>query len=121
MKVLVVDDSATVRERLVEMLSAIDGVEYVHTAARASDALDAIQSGRPDVVVLDIRMPGGSGLVVLEALRVHSPDTLTIVLTNDPAPQWREASLRMGAQFFFDKSAEFQQAVDVVARLAGAQ
>jgi two-component system cell cycle sensor histidine kinase/response regulator CckA len=118
MKVLVVDDSAVIRNRLVEILSTLQGVEHVDTAGRASEARHAIQSARPDVLVLDIHMPGGSGIEVLEALRADDQRIMTIVLTNDPAPQWRAASLRAGADFFFDKSAEFQQAVDVIARLA---
>ena len=118
MKILVVDDSASVRDRLVEILSTLQGVEHVDTATRASEARHAIQSERPDLIVLDIHMPGGSGIQVLEALRADDQRIMTIVLTNDPAPQWRAASLRAGADFFFDKSVEFQQAVDVVARLA---
>jgi two-component system cell cycle sensor histidine kinase/response regulator CckA len=118
MKVLVVDDSQTVRHRLVGLLSTLPGVEQVETAAEASEARHAILSARPDVVVLDIHMPRGSGIEVLEALRGDDQRVTTIVLTNDPTPQWRAACLRVGADFFFDKSAEFQQAVDVVARLA---
>src|SRR5580704_15636624 len=118
MKILVVDDSAIIRDRLVEILSALQGVEHVDPAARASEARHAIQSARPDVVVLDIHMPGGSGIEVLEALREDDPRPTTIMLTNDPTPQSRAACFRIGADFFFDKTAEFQQAVDVIARLA---
>ena len=118
MKVLVVDDSATVRDRLVEILSALEGVQQVDTASRALEARHAIQSARPDLVVLEIHMPGGSGIEVLDALRADRRRVLTIVLTNDPAPQWRAASMSAGADFFFDKSVEFQEAVDVIARLA---
>jgi DNA-binding NarL/FixJ family response regulator len=103
MKILVVDDSAMVRDRLVEILSLLEGVEQVDTAARASEARDAILSARPDVVVLDIHMPGGSGMEVLEALRADDRRIMTLVLTNDPAPQWRAATLRAGADLFFDK------------------
>jgi DNA-binding NtrC family response regulator len=117
-KVLVVDDSSVVRERLVGMLSTLRGIQQVDTATGAREARHAIQSTQPDVVVLDIHMPGGSGLQVLEALSARRPLVRTIVLTNDPAPQWRAASLRAGADFFFDKSAEFEQAVDVIIRLA---
>lgn len=70
------------------------------------------------MVVLDLHMPGGSGLEVVEALRINRPRALTIVLTNDLAPQWRAASLGAGADFFFDKSGEFEQAVDVITRFA---
>lgn len=118
MRVLVVDDSEAVRSRLVEILSTLQDVERVETAARASEARQSIQSAPPDVVVLDIHMPGGSGMEVLEALRANDQRIMTIVLTNDPTTEWRDASLRAGADFFFDKSAEFQQAIDVIARLA---
>ncbi len=62
--------------------------------------------------------PGARVIGVLEALRAENPRPTTIVLTNDPTPQWREACLRIGADHFFDKTAEFQQAIDVIARLA---
>jgi DNA-binding NarL/FixJ family response regulator len=119
MKVLVVDDSATVRRHFIELLSTLPGVEILE-AAQASEARHAIQSGRPDVVVLDIHLPRGSGIEVLEAVRADDPRPRTIVLTNDPTPQWREACFRVGADFFFDKTTEFQQAADVIARLAQA-
>jgi DNA-binding NarL/FixJ family response regulator len=119
MKVLLVDDSAAVRHHLIELLSTLPGVEILE-AAQASEARHAIRSGRPDVVVLDIHMPRGSGIEVLEALREDDPRPTTIMLTNDPTPQSRAACFRIGADFFFDKTAEFQQAVDVIARLAQA-
>jgi two-component system, cell cycle sensor histidine kinase and response regulator CckA len=68
-------------------------------------------------MVLDIHMPGGSGIEVLEGLRADDQRITTIVLTNDPTSQGRAASLRAGADLFFDKSA-FEQAVDVIACLA---
>ena len=118
LKILVVDDSLAIRERLVEMLSALEGVYRVDTAARASTAWEAILADPPDIVLLDIHMPGGSGLAVLNSLQTRMPDVVTIVLTNDPSAQWREASLGAGAGFFFDKFYDFERAVDVVARLA---
>jgi DNA-binding NarL/FixJ family response regulator len=117
MKVLVVDDSVTLRHHLIELLLMIPGVEILE-AGQVSEARQAIGAGRPDVVVLDIHMPRGSGIEVLEALRGDNPRPTTIVLTNDPTPQWRAACIRTGADFFFDKTAEFQQAIDVIARLA---
>ena len=119
MKVLVVDDSALVRQRLVEMISTLAGVEQVETAASASDARRAIEVRVPDLVVLDIHMPGRSGLDVLDAVPADDPVT-TIVLTNDATPQWRRACLQAGADFFFDKSAEFQHAADLIERLVAA-
>jgi DNA-binding NarL/FixJ family response regulator len=118
MRVLVVDDSAIVRRRLVEVLTTLPNVEQVDTAASSSEARRAIASTRPDLVILDIHMPCGAGLEVLDAARACDPPITTIVLSNDPTPQSRHTCLRSGAKFFFDKSAECQQAVDAIARLA---
>ena len=118
MKVLIVDDSATIRDRLVEIISNLKGVRHVRAAADASDARRAITSEPPDLIVLDIHMPGETGVQFLKTLRADSRRIVSIVLTNDPAPQRRAASLQAGADFFFDKSAEFQQTIDVIAHLA---
>ena len=69
MNILIVDDSATIRDRLREMLSILPGVERVDTAATASDARRCLESAPPDVVVLDIHLPQGSGIEVLDALQ----------------------------------------------------
>jgi two-component system cell cycle sensor histidine kinase/response regulator CckA len=117
-KVLIVDDSAEIRERLSEMLTPLPGVCQVEAVSSAADARRAIQAEPPDVVVLDLQMPRGSGFQVLEALRAASALATTIILTNDPGPQWRRRCLQAGADFFFDKSAEFQRTIDVISGLA---
>jgi PAS domain S-box-containing protein len=116
--VLVVDDSVEVRARLGELLSALPGIVSVHTVDDAKAACRIIQSQPPDVVVLDLHLPMGSGFLVLEAVRAAPKRVTTIVLTNDPSPQCRRSCVRAGADFFFDKSAEFQRMIDVVSGLA---
>jgi DNA-binding NarL/FixJ family response regulator len=118
LNILIVDDSATIRERLLEMLSILPGVHRVDTAATPSDARQRLEAAPPDVVVLDIHLPGGSGLEVLDALRPARDRVTVIVLTNDPTPQARDMYQRAGADFFLDKSAEFQLSVDIIAGLA---
>jgi two-component system, cell cycle sensor histidine kinase and response regulator CckA len=118
--VLVVDDSAEIRARLREMLAPLPGVLRIDTVGSALEARRAIALQPPDIVVLDIHMPVGSGLDVLEALQRSPTHVTTIVLTNDPSPQWRRNCLQAGADFFFDKSVEFQRTIDVVAGLARA-
>jgi PAS domain S-box-containing protein len=118
--VLIVDDSAEIRARLSEMLAPLPGLGRVDAVGSALDARRAIRSQPPDVVVLDLQMPLGSGFQVLEVLRAAGTPVTTIVLTNDPGPQWRRRCLEAGADFFFDKSAEFQRTIDVVAGLARA-
>jgi CheY-like chemotaxis protein len=115
--VLIVDDSVEIRTRLCELLSALPGVR-VEAVDSAQDARRALRSQPPDVVVLDLHMPTGSGFEVLDALQAGSTPATTIVLTNDPSPQWRRRCMLAGADFFFDKSIEFQRTIDIVTGLA---
>jgi two-component system, cell cycle sensor histidine kinase and response regulator CckA len=116
--VLIVDDSAEIRARLREMVTPLPGVGHVEAVSCATDARRAIHSQPPDVVVLDLHMPLGSGFQVVEAVRAAPRHVTTIIVTNDPSSQWRRTCLQAGADFFFDKSTEFQRAIDVVAGLA---
>ena len=121
MHVLVVDDSAMVRQRLVKRISALPGVDHVGAAAHAAEALRKIAARPPDVMTLDLQMPDGSGLDVLAVIKAEGRSIVTIVLTNYPAAPYRGMYLRAGAQFFFDKSTELQYAIDLIERLAGAK
>jgi len=64
---------------------------------------------KPDAIILDLQMPGGSGLDVLRAIRMDYPDLYVLICTNYPYPQYREECLTAGANFFLDKSAEFEK------------
>jgi two-component system LytT family response regulator len=68
MKVIVVEDSRLAREGLVRMLCACDGIEVVGAADHPTSALELVQATRPDVIFLDIHMPGATGFDLLEQL-----------------------------------------------------
>lgn len=108
-KVLVVDDSLIVREHLVTMLDELAGIEIVGQAETVAEAIASIQKLRPDVVILDIRMPGGSGIDVLKRVKQGEVTPIVIILTNYPYPGYRRKCLQAGADFFLDKSTEFDQ------------
>ena len=74
---------------------------------------------RPDVVILDIRMPGGNGLQALERIKASDSAPMVIMLTAFPYPQYRKKCLELGAEHFFDKSTEFEQVAQVLQQLAG--
>jgi DNA-binding NarL/FixJ family response regulator len=113
MRVLIADDSAVVVERLVTLLSELPEVDIVGEAQTSGDATERIQQLQPDVVILDIQLPGGSGIGVLETVKKNQPAPIVIMFTNFPYPQYREKCLRAGADFFFDKSTEFDQLIGV--------
>jgi DNA-binding NarL/FixJ family response regulator len=118
MKVLIADDSPLLRQRASELIGDIAGVEIVGQAADCSQTVAAVAELRPDLVVLDIAMPGGTGIEVLQALKRSRRSPVVIVFTNYPFPQFRQRALAAGADYFFDKSGEFLELRDTVARLA---
>jgi DNA-binding NarL/FixJ family response regulator len=118
MKIFIVDDSEIVVERVRNLLSNIEGLEFIGHATTASYAVEAILKLKPDVVILDIRLIGEDGMNVLERIKKEQPPPIVIVLTNYPYPQYREKCRKLGAEYFFDKVTEIESFVKVLRILA---
>jgi DNA-binding NarL/FixJ family response regulator len=112
--VFIVDDSPVVRDRLLALISELPNVEVVGQADVAFEAINSIRRLRPSVVVLDISMPGGSGMYVLETVKKDQPVPVVIMLTNFAHEQYRQKCLQLGADYFFDKSTEFDRVTQVL-------
>ncbi len=118
-KVFVVDDSIVLRERVLEMLRDIPGIDVLGCAEDGLHAIDCIRRLRPDVVVLDIQMPCGNGLDVLKNIRPTLGAPIFIIFTNFPYPQYRTRAFECGARYFFDKTTEFEKLRDLFGQLTG--
>lgn len=114
MRVLVVDDSADVRARLVA-LAREAGCAEVDEAVTADDALAAARGRPPDVVVLDVHLPGKSGVAIVRALKALPSSPTVIVLTNHPTEAHRRQCLLHGADHFLDKATDFARLIDLLA------
>ena len=113
-KVFLADDSALIRTRIAAML-AERGMRIVGQAETPQGCIDGILAARPDVVVLDVHLEGGSGLQVLRAVRLAAPAIAFVVFSNNGGPAYRKRYLGEGADRFLDKSAEFDQLAQAVA------
>ena len=120
MKVFLVDDALVIRQRLAKMLATVRGVQVIGEAEEADDAIQSVRRLRPDVVILDLQLLNGTGLDVLMDIKKDQPAPVVIVLTNFPYPMFRQKCLEAGADFFFDKSTEFQKISSVFLRLSQA-
>jgi DNA-binding NarL/FixJ family response regulator len=114
MKVLIADDSIVVRDRLVTLLTDLHGVEVVGQAKDAVEARNLAEELRPDVAIVDVRMPKGSGADVVRDIKKLNPTPKVIVLTNYPHPENRKKCIERGADYFFDKSTEFKKVMSVL-------
>ncbi len=117
LKVFIADDSLIVREHLVTMFDELAGVQIVGQAGNVVEAIRGIRYLQPEVVILDIRMPGGSGIDVLQSIKQDEAAPIVIILTNYPYPGYRQRCLNAGADFFLDKSTEFEQIPKLFERL----
>ena len=118
MRVFIVDDSKIVCDGLQQMLINIADVVIVGQAHNAEDAIVSISEEKPDVVILDIRLPGLSGIDVLKDIRDKKLPIRVIMLTNYTYSQYRKKCEELGADYFFDKVTEIEIIPKVIAELA---
>jgi DNA-binding NarL/FixJ family response regulator len=117
-RVLVVDDDALVRAGLSMLLAGVEDIAVVGEAVDGSEVADAVAEHEPDVVLMDIRMPGMDGLAATELLRSREGGPEVIVLTTFEADDYVLRALRAGASGFLLKDtppAEIVRALRVVA------
>jgi DNA-binding NarL/FixJ family response regulator len=102
-RVLIVDDDALVRTGLTMLLAGVDDIEVVGEAASGSEVEPAVAEHQPDVVLMDIRMPGMDGLAATEIVRGHDRSPEVIVLTTFDTDDHVLRALRAGASGFLLK------------------
>ena len=107
--VYIVDDSQAVRERLIGMISEVEGITLSGASGDPSEAVGAIHRLHPDAVILDIRMPGMNGIQVLREIKQGQRAPMVIMLTNSPFGQYRRECAEAGADYFLNKSTEFEK------------
>ncbi|MBI2429128.1 MAG: response regulator transcription factor [Ignavibacteriales bacterium] len=117
LNVFIVDDSQIVRDRLTSMLNELGSINIVGYADNPLSATESIVATVPDIIILDIFLAGGSGIHVLKNIRSRNISSKVIVLTNYAQEQYRKKCFEEGADFFFDKSIEFDKIVDVIQKL----
>jgi DNA-binding NarL/FixJ family response regulator len=109
MKIFLVEDSPEILHRLYTLIAEIGGMVVAGQADSQERALAGIFSKQPDTVILDLSLASGSGIVVLQQLKVHQPETRVVVLTNNSTPQYRRKCRLLGAEHFLDKSHDFEK------------
>ncbi len=117
-RVFLLDDHEVVRAGLRSLLEATDDLVVVGEAATAAAALDRIPALRPDVAVLDVRLPDGSGVEVCREVRSQLPDTACIMLTSYADDEALFASIMAGASGYVLKQVGGTSLVDDVRRVA---
>ena len=114
LRVVIADDSVSVRKRMVSLLSENPSVEVTAESSDVPSTIESVRTLRPHVLLLDISMPGGCGLDVLNVINTEHIPSKVLVLTNYSEPEYEAMARKGGAVAFLDKARDFLKAVDYV-------
>jgi DNA-binding response OmpR family regulator len=104
LKVLLVEDAPEIRKRLVSLIAEVPGMDVLWAAESVAEAREALRTLRPDIALVDLRLPDGSGLDLVREIRASQMDSFVAVLTAYGGAQVREACLATGADAFLSKN-----------------
>jgi two-component system response regulator NreC len=120
-RVVIADDHAIVRRGLRMLLDGEAGFEVIAEASDAEAARRYVHGHHPDVLVLDIQMPGGSSLDMIPAIRAESPETQIVVLTMEDEAAYARQAMRAGVLGYVLKEAADDELIEAVRRAAAGQ
>src|SRR5688572_17398381 len=114
LRVMLVDDHEIVRQGLRALLEAEQDIEVVAEADNGPAAVSLASANRPDVVVMDIRMPGGSGIEACRAIRDEQPEAQVVMLTSFSDDEALFNSIMAGAAGFVLKQIRGRDLIDAI-------
>jgi two-component system response regulator NreC len=118
-RVVLADDHAVVRKGLRLLIDAEPGLQVLAEAGTVPDAVMKTRAHRPDVLILDLNMPGGSSLEAIPQLREEAPTTAIVVLTMQNDPAFARKALQAGAAGFVLKEAADDELLEAIRQAAG--
>ena len=119
LRVLLVEDSRVLSERMRESLEGLDNVEVVGAVADESAAVAAVRQHAVDVIVLDLQLKEGTGFGVMERLGKARP--LIIVFTNYMLPEYQRLAQSMGVEHYLNKSVDYERLPQLLSEISAAR
>ena len=118
-KIAIVEPAVIIRSGLSVALKRIQGIHIQTFEISTYDLLaNYIKIHKPDILVLDIRMPGENGLDILENIKKSNKHIKVLIVTNYPNDQYKNIALKYGADYFLNKSTEFEKIPLILTKLS---
>ncbi len=117
MNIFIADDSDLLQERLKNLLEDLEDITIIGTANNSLEAFEKISINKPDVAILDLRMPGGGGIDLLQQIKNYYSDVIVIIYTNYPYSQYRDRCLKEGADYFLHKATETEKIPEIIGNI----
>jgi DNA-binding NarL/FixJ family response regulator len=112
--VLIVEDSPIVTERLMNIINDVEDVKFTLQAFNYNEAVTLYKAVKPSVIILDINLPDKNGIEVLKTIRAMGGTERIIVLTNYANDFYKNECLEYGADYFLDKSKDFEKLIELI-------
>jgi DNA-binding NarL/FixJ family response regulator len=117
MSVLIVDDSDIIRGKLHEMMEEVEAVKQVFLAQDFDSAMTEVRNNKPSVVLLDVNLPGKSGIEILKEIKTYNKAIRVIMVSNVSTEYHRKICGFLGADFFIDKHHDFENIPSLLDKL----
>ncbi|MCX5918628.1 MAG: response regulator transcription factor [Deltaproteobacteria bacterium] len=119
-RTLIVEDNPLFRQTILDILSAQFPSMVLEEAADGKTALERIEDALPDLIFMDIKMPGENGLHLTEHIKRRHPEVVVVMLTSYDWPEYREAAYKFGANYFIMKgSSSNKEIVELIESILG--
>ena len=115
---LIADDSGLIRLKLLALLEPIAGIDAIHTARTLAQTLESVQRLGPALLILEIHLPDGNAIQLINTLKQLAPRMQIAIFTNEVNEFNRRKYLQAGVDWFFDKSIEFGELLTMVQQQA---
>jgi len=105
--ILIVDDNMNFVDRMISLLQETDSPRQIYSANNYDEARRLLAELNPDIVLLDINLPGKNGIEILKMIRSENKFSTVLMLTNHADAYYRQQCMELGADYFLDKSEDF--------------
>ena len=114
MKILIVDGSIFIRRSMIKLIISISEDIEIAEAVNAPEGVRMVNDFKPDVLVVDVTIPGGTGFGVIVAAKKSANPPTSIVFSKYSDKKYREEATKVGADHFLDKSTEFNKIIETI-------
>lgn len=119
LNILLVEDNSFFAERMLGLLRNLDNIKCLNYASDYTEASRIVKDEMPDLVLLDINLPGRNGIELLREIKKSRQASKVVMLTNHTEEYYQQLCMEIGADYFFDKSKDFSRVPEIVNQLNG--
>ena len=115
--VLIVDDNELFTERMIGLLENVSNIGYINVATDYNEGWRLVAEDHPDLVLLDINLPGKNGIELLKKIKAQEKTSRVIMITNHADKYYRQLCQQIGADHFLDKSCDFAKVPEIIRQI----